>query len=212
MSDTVLIESHYFPSIAYFSLLRQGRQAVIDTHESFVKQSYRNRCYILGANKVQMLSVPVKKWSQQTPTQEIRINYEQPWQPQHWRSIASAYGNAPFFDFFAATFHDILYRQYTFLVELNTAILTKCLEILQWSTASLTFSTNPSSIPAKPLQDYRGALLGRSERFPKGLFLPRPYRQVFGKDFVPNLSVIDLLFCEGLRANAVINHSGIPQQ
>lgn len=207
MNHTVLIEPHYFPSIAYVALLSRYPNVTLEIYEHYRRQTYRNRCYVRGANQVQLLSIPVLKDSGKVRTRDIRIEEGQAWRHHHWRTLRSAYGKAPFFDFFASDFHDILYRKNHFLVDLTFSILTKCLEILQLTSVSLTHSQSYQSVPSTGFFDARDVL---KDALPPPLppfFRPVSYTQVFGKDFVPNLSVIDLLFCEGSQANSIVRRS-----
>ena len=207
MEGSLLIEPHYFPSVAYVALLSQFPTVVLEVQEHYPKQTYRNRCYVQGANRVQLLSVPVVKASGKVLTKDIRIESGLTWRHHHWRTIQSAYGKAPFFDFFASDFHDILYQKNHFLVDLTTTILTKCLEILQLDDSRLTHSQSYEKIPAEGLFDARDILRAALPPSAPPFFRPVVYTQVFGKDFVPNLSVIDLLFCEGSQANSIIRRS-----
>ncbi len=207
MNDTLLIEPHYFPSVAYLALLSKYPKVVLEVHEHYPKQTYRNRCYVRGPNRIQLLTVPVRKAKGKVPTHAVQINHDEPWAAHHWRTLQSAYGNAPFFDFFAADFHDMFKRKNQYLVDLSVAILTKCLEILQLEVRSLTLSqTYHADVPVG-FFDARSTLLpGLPPVYPP-YFRPVAYQQLFGNNFVPNLSVIDLLFCAGSRANSIIRQS-----
>ncbi|MFP4088996.1 MAG: WbqC family protein [Cyclobacteriaceae bacterium] len=209
--ETVLIELHYLPSVAYFSGIQQFSKITFEVYEHYTKQTYRNRCYILGPNRLQALSVPVSKDGVKVPLRDIRISYTQHWQNHHWRSIQTAYGNSPFFDFFAPSFHDILFRKYEFLIDLNLSLLTECLRLLGWHDKTLklseTYLKEPDSqwIDCRDMFSLQSAPPGDTEEVYAG------YQQVFGKDFVANLSVIDLLFCAGPHANTIISQS-LPRQ
>ncbi len=207
MDDTLLIEPHYFPSVAYLALLLRYPKVVLEVHAHYPKQTYRNRCYVQGANQVQLLTVPVQKGKGKIPTHAVQINHDEPWVAHHWRTLQSAYGNAPFFNFFAADFHDILLRKNHYLVDLSVAILTKCLEILQLEVRSLTLSQKYDSVAPKGFFDARNRLQPGFPPILPPYFRPVSYQQLFGNNFAPNLSVIDLLFCAGSRANSIIRQS-----
>ena len=204
---TLLIEPHYFPSVAYVALLSQHERILLEVHEHYPKQTYRNRCYVQGANRVQLLSVPVQKPARGTITKDIQVDGGTTWRHHHWRTLRSAYGKAPFFDFFAQTFHDILYQKSQFLLDFSIPILTECLKILQLEKLHLTESKEYQKEPSGGQNDLRNTLRAQLPPDCPAFFRPVPYHQVFGKDFVPNLSVIDLLFCEGSRANSIIRRS-----
>lgn len=208
-ADTVLMELHYLPCIAYFIHLRKFHKIMLEVHENYTKQTYRNRCYILTANKTQALSIPVSKDEEKTKLKEIRVDYSQRWQNNHWRAIQSAYGKAPFFDFFADYFYDILYRKYKFLIDLNVDLLTKCLELFNWHDKEIEFTSSYVKAPESQWIDARGNIdiKSRPPGDKKDEYIR--YNQIFGKNFVSNLSVIDLLFCEGANANMILGQSSL---
>ncbi|WKN33891.1 WbqC family protein [Porifericola rhodea] len=211
-ADAVLLELHYLPCIAYFIHLKRFRKIILEVNENYTKQTYRNRSYILTANKVQMLSIPVSKDGEKSKLKEIRIDYTQRWQNNHWRAIKSAYGKSPFFDFFADYFHDILYSNYKFLVDMNLDLLTKCLELLSWHDKQIEITNTYMEATDSQCIDLRGEidLKSRPPEDTEGGF--KAYNQIFGKNFVPNLSVIDLLFCEGANANVILGQSSLPHR
>ena len=207
-TDTVLLEFHYLPCIAYFTYLHKYQHVILEAQENYVKQSYRNRCYILSANKVLTLSVPVHRGIGKKPTKDIQIDYSQKWVNNHWHAIRSAYGKAPFFEFYADRIHDILYKKFMFLIDLNWELLTYCLEELNMTKNKFTFSIHYEKDPDYGIYDGRNQLMPKYKDSSERFFKPYGYEQVFGKNFVPNLSIIDLLFCVGPNAKSyVINSS-----
>jgi len=206
--NAVLTELFYLPCVAFFVHIEPFQEIFLEGYENYPKQTYRNRCYIRTADKVQALSVPVSRESgKKTSYKDVRISYAERWQNNHWRAICSAYGKSPFFDFFADGYHDILYTKYEFLVDLNLALLSKCLDFLGWHDKQLVLSESYNKNPEPQYVDQRGGVDVKSS--PPGAERNghTRYQQVFGKDFVPNLSVIDLLFCEGANANMIIRQS-----
>ncbi len=205
-ANTVLIDLHYLPCIAYFSRILQADQIMVEVHEHYPKQTYRNRCYLQIANKVHTLTVPVSRGTGKIKTKDVRVSYSQQWQDNHWRTITSAYGKAPFFEFFADELYNILHKKHQFLVDLNLELLTKCLKLIGADHKSVILTETFQEEPEQVL-DCRDMIKPKIPYIAYSFFDPLPYNQVFGKDFVPNLSVIDLLFCEGPRANHVISQS-----
>ncbi len=201
--NTVLIECQYLPSIAYFSSLCTAEKIILESKEHFVKQTYRNRCEIMTANGVEKLIVPLTAKHGKVCIKDVRIDYSQKWLQNHWRSIQSAYGKAPFFEFYCDDLKAILFSKKEFLFDLNLELLTICLKWLKLTpeiAASVTYEKEPS----KEIFDYRDKINAKNkDLFPSGL-ISEPYTQVFGNMFVKNLSLIDLLFCEGPRALAIV--------
>ncbi len=204
----VLIELQYLPPLEYFVLL-SGRMVYLDMHEHYEKQTYRNRCYILGPHQVEKLTVPVQGGSKKVKTSEILIDYRQKWLLQHWRALQAAYGKAPFFEHYAPYFLEVFEKQPKKLWELNYDLLTLCLKLLQINTTirlteTYLESTNPAFL------DYRSSVNPKKSAIANNIYQPRAYNQIFGKDFVVNLSVADLLFCEGPAAGMILHESVSP--
>jgi hypothetical protein len=193
MAGSLLIETQYFPPISYFAEILEHDTIVIEAWENYQKQSYRNRCAILSANKINILSIPVIKPHQNVLIREVKIDYSQKWLNVHWRGIASAYGKAPFFEHYGDFFREILYKRNDFLFDLNMELLTLCLKLLGIKrTIKLSEGFNISG-GLSNVNDKRNVIHPKGSRISTSV----NYRQVFGKDFVPDLSILDLLFCEG---------------
>lgn len=147
----------------------------------------------------QTLIVPLTGKHGKTLITDVRIDHTQKWLNNHWRTIQSAYAKAPFFEFYADGLHDTLFRKHTFLFDLNRELLTLCLKWLKLTVPleeSLTYET---SCPA-PIVDLRNAISAKNPPPPTVVLGSKPYTQVFGRSFVNNLSVIDLVFCTGPQA------------
>jgi len=192
----LLTEIQYNPSIAYFQQVLRAESILIEQHEHYIKQSYRNRCRILTSHGPQDLTIPVKKGNRKTKITELEIDYSQNWINVHWRSIRSAYGSAPFFAYYSDYLQQIYERKNPYLFELNLALLRffmKCLNIKK------PILLTESYIPA-----YAGAVADfRNKIHPKlnsAILDIKQYNQVFGKQFVPDLSIIDVLFLQGPEA------------
>lgn len=201
----LILSTAYFGNMQYYSKLLQSREPVtIDLGEHYCKQSARSRCEILGANGVMTLSVPVYKTSgEKTPVHAVRIDPTKGWQHRHWQSIRSAYRNAPYFDHYAEVFEPIFHRPYTHLWALNRDAQQAVLDALEVK-ASVSYSDSYIESGAA-VQDWRDGLSDKPRRRrPDPDFVPAPYWQVFSerRAFVPNLSVLDVLFCEGPGAMA----------
>ena len=213
----ILIELHYLPNLAFFSAVSQAETLVLEACENYQKQSFRNRCYLLGANKTQCLTVPVRHLARQQPIREVQIDYSQRWQQVHLRAMASAYGKAPFFEEFFPAFEHAFDAKPDFLFAFNLQLLTTCLYCLQWKK-NLVFTEKYIKTVEAGTIDLRNWLLpGKGDKSAE-IYQLQPYPQVFGKEFVPNLSILDVLFAEGAYAGAVLAQSafkdkaGIPNK
>lgn len=198
-SSSLLIELHYFPCIHFFSQLHQHDTIILEAHETFQKQSYRNRAQILSAQKVDNLLIPILSGNSHLPIRDIRIDHSQKWRIIHQRAIRSAYGKSPFFEYYAEDILALYDKPVPLLFDFNLTVLTLCLKLLKWKK-KIILSTGYQTInlvETVELTDYRGVIHPK-----KHLQIDfKPYQQVFGRQFEPNLSILDLLFCEGNNYN-----------
>ena len=201
MNDSVLIELHYFPSIEYFVQIAQFPHVLIEAHENYQKGSYRNRCHIATSQGVQVLSVPLKKGKNSRQNiREVAISYDTDWQKQHFQSIKTAYGSSPFWSHYAPMFEKIFQTKHVFLFDLNLEITTLIFKILKLKT-EITFTNAFETI-------FTEGVDGRNKIIPNSTsFAGKKYAQVFEdkNGFLPNLSVLDLIFCSGNQAVLVLS-------
>ena len=207
---TALIEAHYIPSIAYFSAIQPANEILIEKYEYFEKQSYRNRCSILTANGKIHLIAPITSKHGKALITDVRLDYTQKWLNNHWRTIQSAYGNAPFFEYYAEELHDLLFKKVIFLYELNYLLLSMCLKWLKW-TMPIKETEYYLQSSSDSVSDLRSAINPKKLEQCYQFYYPIMYNQVFGNTFVENLSLIDLVFCEGPGASKIVRASVIPK-
>ena len=205
---TALIEAHYCPSIAYFSAIQPANEILLEKYEHFVKQSYRTRCSILTASGMLQLIVPVTSKQGKALITDVRLDYSQKWLNNHWRTVQSAYGNAPFFEYYAEDLHSLLFKKVIFLYELNYLLLSMCLKWLRW-TMPIKETEYYVQSPSDSVLDLRSAIKPKKLEQCHQFYYPITYNQVFGNTFVENLSLIDLVFCEGPDASRIVRASVI---
>jgi hypothetical protein len=197
MSVKLLISIAYLPPVEYFSLISDAEEVFIEKEENYIKQSYRNRCYILSAHGPQLLSVPVYLGSvHKTLIKDIRIDYSKRWQQVHLRAMTASYNSSPYFEFYFEGLEKIISANHEYLIDLNMALMEKILQILKIKK-SITYSSAFEAIENKQY-DFRYKITPKK----KSSFTQKPYIQVFdtGKGFVPNLSILDLIFNLGPEA------------
>jgi len=132
MAVKLLISTAYLPPVEYFSLISDAEEIFIEKEENYIKQSYRNRCYILSAHGPQMLSVPVYLGSvHKTLIKDIRIDYSKRWQQVHLRAMTASYNSSPYFEFYFESIEKIISANHEYLIDLNTALLEKIQQILK---------------------------------------------------------------------------------
>ncbi len=204
-SKPILLSTAYLPPIQYISKFLANNEIVIEAHEHFEKQSFRNRCIISSANGTEHLSIPIVKGSSKQAVQDVRISYDTQWQHIHWNAIVSAYNSSPFFDILRHDFEPFFKKQYSFLLDFNTELLSCILDILEVN-APLNRSHEFELSPANKY-DLRNAMHPKeSKAQPDAFFSPKAYSQVFEHKFgfTPNLSIIDLLFNTGSMSYEIL--------
>ncbi|MDO5655489.1 MAG: WbqC family protein [Flavobacteriaceae bacterium] len=181
-----VFSSHYFPSIRYISDFINSENQLIDGFENIQKQTYRNRCYILGPNGRQMLVVPYERKNPSRQMKDMRICYAENWQKEHFKSLEAAYRRSPYFEYYEHYFDEIFNRRFEYLFELNNAILERILKILQ-AEIPLQFTQSYESVYQKDLREAYSAKEKKIE-------IPE-YPQVFVEKipFETDLSIIDLI-------------------
>jgi len=193
----ILLHPTYFPSIASFVSIAKADNLTFEVCDNYQKQTYRNRMFIYGANGKIPLTVPVI-YSQKNRQlyKDIKISEDTNWQDLHWKSMQSAYSSSPFFEFYQDDFQPLFYKKYQYLLDFNF----RCLEIV-YDSLELPFEFETTKVYEPNITDvldYRFLVENRKE-----LEQPfKPYVQVFDDKhgFIPNLSILDLIFNEGPNA------------
>lgn len=215
-----LLTTAYFPPISYFAAIAEEMEGLvrikgedrksilssplspsiiyIEACENYQKQSYRNRCHFYAADGIQSLSFPIlhEGNTHKRPISEVRIDYSKPWVMQHKRAIVSAYRTSAYFEYYQDELFAILDSKPEKLIDLNTRLLEFFLE----KTGIKAQVQMTESYGQEGCEDLREAIHPkRPDTILQKLKLGKPYFQVFAEKhgFIPNLSIMDLLFNEG---------------
>lgn len=190
----IILPSHYFGSVEYWArLVAAGDDAVIDIGENYVKRTERNRTTIMTSNGLMQLSVQLAHANRpRQPMRSMRVDYSKRWQHQHAIAIESAYKRSPYYDYYGDRFAHLFNREWRYLVDINMATLEGVCSILKIGVPRISESYITAT---EGDVDLRGKLITPSSTF-------MPYIQVFSdrEPFAPNISIYDLIMCEGPSA------------
>lgn len=206
MERKVVLSTAYLPPIQYFAKFLAFDVVYIESSENYAKQSYRNRCTILSANGPLNLSVPaVKSLGNHTPITKVGIDNSSEWQKNHWRAVESAYRSSPFFDFGADLLFPFYTQRFENLFELNMKLLKAILGFMG-AVVDVRLTTTYIATYPNDCLDYRYLIHPKRSPEADDHMVWVEYYQVFSGrfGFVPNLSVIDLIFNEGLGATTIL--------
>ncbi|MCX6281730.1 MAG: WbqC family protein [Bacteroidetes bacterium] len=194
--EKIIVSTAYFPPIGYISALVKAEEVVIDLDETYPKQTCRNHTNICGPNGRQTLSIPVNKpGGNHTKSRDIRISYALPWRKTHLRSLEAAYSNSPFFLYYQDYFRPVFEKKYDFLADINSEILEILYQVLRIS-GRISFAETYIRHP-EGMRDLRNELTAK-----QAMAICKPYTQTFSEKhgFIPNLSILDLIFNLGEEA------------
>lgn len=190
----------YFGPVSYFGELIRNENHQFEIHENFPKQTYRNRCYIQGANGKLRLAVPIVHNGKRS-VKDIEISYESNWKKEHFKSLASAYKSSPYFEYYEDEIVEIFERKEKFLLDLNFKTLefinTKLKLNLNLFKRTESYKTSDEN------SDFRNRFDAKSKT---PIEMPE-YMQVFDEKFgfMPDLSILDLLCNEGPKSATYLN-------
>ena len=187
---SVLLASAFFGPTEYFAHIVQNEEVLIEQYENYTKQTYRNRCVILGPNGPQNLQIPIQKEKGKQVIKDVRISYADNWNELHWRSLQTAYGSSPFFEIIGGDVKNLLDSKPEFLLDLN---IRSTEMIINWLQIEKPIKLTNEFKAIGENNDQRFAISPKVSTSAKS----ESYFQVFGKDFKSNLSTLDLLFNQG---------------
>ena len=196
-----LLSSAYFGPVQWYQKLHRYNKCIIEQYDNYTKQTYRNRCIIAASDGPLALTVPVKRSDKgKQLMRDTLISDHGEWRKQHWNAITSAYGQSPYFKYYADSLRPFFLRRYKFLIDMNTEI-TRAVCSLIGIQPDIMLSENYVDASDADVDDFRDAI---NPKHPASdpTFSPLPYYQVHARKdrFLPNMSIIDLLMNEGPEA------------
>ena len=202
----VLLPLASLPDIEYFYWLINSQDATIEIHETFPRQTCRNRYRIATAGGPLTLSIPViKPDGNHSQTSAVQIDHSKNWKQIHWRSIESAYNKSPFFLYYRDDFEALLENAPLLLMDFNLKIINLCCKLLKYSP---DFKLSETFVKSPVRQyDMRHRIMPKQQVTHQYSIIEfEPYTQVFAdrQEFIPNLSILDLLFNHGPEAGSYL--------
>ncbi|WP_108423536.1 WbqC family protein [Flagellimonas amoyensis] len=203
----ILLHPTYFPNVASFAAMVQN-DVVWEAKDNFQKQTYRNRCYICTDKGKHMLNIPIKHVGGDEGRQkyaDVEMDNSYPWKKQHWRTLETAYRTSPFFEFYEDEIRPLYEGTDVSLFEFNLKtieVVVNCLGVEMPTAKTEKFQVDPTE-----LIDTR--FLAEAKR--EGKIHLEPYPQVFDDrhGFIPDLSILDLLFNEGTNALTYLKNQSL---
>lgn len=205
------LSTAYLAPVQYYSKILAGDCIFIERCENYVKQSYRNRCNIVSANGVIPLSIPVEHNSGvKILSKDVRIADHGNWQHMHWNAIISAYNSTPFFEYYQDDFAPFYHKKYDFLFDFNEELRELISNLIGLEMAKLSYTDEYKTDFSSNEADFRDLIhpkrdwVGQDQNFVANRYY-QVFEQRFG--FVPNMSIIDLLFNMGNESILVLQDS-----
>ena len=188
----------------WYQKLNRYDECLIERHESFIKQTYRNRMIIPTTNGPLSLTIPTNHDTSMA-MKDIRISDHANWRHVHWNALMSAYGESPFFEYYQDDIRPFYEKKYEFLFDFNMEIMEKMIELLdirpKVSVTDEYLLREERRGKSEAIKDFRDVIRPKKPLADPD-FTPQRYYQVYEQKFgfLPNMSILDLLFNEGNEA------------
>ena len=199
----LLIENQYLAPVSLYLTLEESSNIIFEQFEVYQKRSFRNRCIIAGANGPISLSIPLHEGREQKRfTRDIRIANQYGWQDQHWKTIVSSYNRSPWFEYYKSSLEKFYVKRFEFLFDWNLALFEWTIQKLEMDKVAELTDHFEKEYDNHEWLDFRNKLLPNNYQN----FKVPNYSQVFmdRSGFLSNLSILDLLFCEGKNSQRIL--------
>lgn len=193
-SQTILSEILCLPSVCYYQTIKNASVIQWELFENFRKQTYRNRFEILSSNGKETVSIPIKFANSKQLTKDVEIDYSENWINTLIKKLKTNYAKSIYYEHYIEDFENIFNEKHSFLHELNAELFKKCNQIIGINvelehTKSFNMFVDNETTDIRDIHDKKRKQWSCTDN--------RSYIQTFGNNFVENLSILDLIFCEG---------------
>lgn len=197
----MIFPAFYFGPISYFAQLIQFNEIQLEACENFPKQTYRNRCFIQGANGRLRLVIPISHDGVRT-FKDIKVSDDYPWRKEHLKSLESAYRSSPYYEYYEDDLLPIFDKKNKFLLDINLKTIEFIISKLK---LDLNFKLTENYHKTTSVDDFRNQFNSKTEPKPENF---PPYMQVFEEkqNFLPDLSILDLLCNEGPNSTTYLKN------
>ncbi len=194
----IVTHPSYFGSIAQYVAIAKAKSIVFENCDNYQKQTLRNRTYIYGANGILLLNLPILHSGikgKKRLYKDIEIEHQFNSLKIHWKSLEAAYRTSPYFEFYEDDLAPLFEKKAKFLLDFNykcAEFIFDCLQLTLPQTKTTVFDLHTPD----NLIDYRYLVNPKDKSIGANF---DKYIQVFESKhgFIPNLSILDLLFNEG---------------
>ena len=194
----ILLHPTYFGPVSHYMLMYQHQNICFEVADNFQKQTYRNRTYIFSANGKLLLNIPIKhnKSEGRQKTKDVLIDNSFHWQKNHFKAFQNSYRSSPYFEYYEDDLAPLYQKEFTHLLDFNLKTHEFTTDALQ-EQLSISY-TSTYEIDPENKDDYRFLVEAKREQ----QVVLSPYTQIFDDKFgfLPDLSILDLLFMEGPNA------------
>lgn len=202
---TACLSTAYLPPVQWFAKLLRYDKVYVEQYENYQKQTYRNRCMIAGPNGAISLTVPIEKPDTlKCLTKDIRISDHGNWRHLHWNALESAYNQTPYFEYLKDDLRPFYEKSFRYLMDFNEELVAVICALIDIEPH---IERTTDYIAVREDADFRDSIHPKKNCQEDKDFAPVPYYQVFQQKygFLPNLSIVDLLFNMGPESVLVLN-------